>query len=73
LISPQSQSALLKLLTSLGAQSDYSQVIQALRESLVSAIAEVFLIALGVMVVAFIINLFIKEIPLRKRRDLPGE
>jgi hypothetical protein len=60
-------------LTTLGAQSDYNQVIQALRESLVSAIAEVFLIALGVMVAAFIINLFIKEIPLRKRQDLPGE
>jgi EmrB/QacA subfamily drug resistance transporter len=73
LISPQSQSELQKLLTTLGAQSDYNQVIQALRESLVSAIAEVFLIALGVMVAAFIINLFIKEIPLRKRQDLPGE
>jgi EmrB/QacA subfamily drug resistance transporter len=73
LISPQAQAQLQSLLTSLGAQSDLNQIVLALRESLVSAIAGVLLIACAVMVVAFVVNLFIKEIPLRKQQGMPNE
>lgn len=68
LISPQAQSQLQSLLSQLGASGDFSEIIQALRESLASAIAGVFVIALGIMILAFIVNLFIKEIPLRRQQ-----
>jgi hypothetical protein len=51
-------------------QPDFQQIIQALRESLVSAVDEVFLISFGVTVAALVISLFIKEIPLRKQPNL---
>ena len=40
---------------------------QVLRQSLDFALTEVFLVGVGVLVIAFIVNLFIKEIPLRKQ------
>ena len=48
-------------------QSLFDQMLQALRQSLSSAIARVFLIALFVGVVSFIACLFLKEIPLVKK------
>lgn len=45
----------------------FQQVIQTLRMSLNSAITEVFFIALIVLVIAWVANFFIKEIPLRKQ------
>jgi hypothetical protein len=52
----------------LGAQGMqlFDQLLATLRGALSSALSEVFLVALGVVGVAFIINLFLKEIPLRK-------
>ena len=48
-------------------QSLFDQTLQALRQSLSSAIARVFLIALFVGIVSFIACLFLKEIPLVKK------
>ena len=48
-------------------QSLFDQMLQALRQSLSSAIARVFLIALFVGIVSFIACLFLKEIPLVKK------
>jgi EmrB/QacA subfamily drug resistance transporter len=44
----------------------FQQVFQTLKLALSSAIAEVFFIALIVLAIAWVANLFIKEIPLRK-------
>ena len=68
LFSAEGQNRLEGLISGLGLPVDeaYNQVVQAMRESLVNAITDVFLIALIVTVLAWIINLFIKEIPLRK-------
>jgi hypothetical protein len=44
----------------------FDQVLEALKLALNSAITQVFLIALFVVIVAWVINLFLKEIPLRK-------
>jgi EmrB/QacA subfamily drug resistance transporter len=71
LISPQAQAQLQTMLANQGVSADFNQIFLALRESLVAAIAEVFLIAAIVVVAAFVINLFIKEIPLRHSQNPP--
>jgi len=40
--------------------------LETLKLALNSAITQVFLIGCGVVIVAWVVNLFIKEIPLRK-------
>ncbi|HEX7474352.1 MAG TPA: MDR family MFS transporter [Dehalococcoidales bacterium] len=69
LISPQAQAQLQTMLTNQGISADFNQVFLALQESLVAAITEVFLIAAIVVSVAFVVNLFIKEIPLRQSQN----
>jgi ABC-type tungstate transport system substrate-binding protein len=49
------------------------KVLQALRDSLSLSISHVFLYAFVAIVVAFVINLFIKEIPLRKQHYTNAE
>jgi EmrB/QacA subfamily drug resistance transporter len=72
LMSPQAQAQLESLLSQLGGQGSilYAQTLQALREALNSGLTEVFLVAFVVTVLAFIINLFLKEVPLRKHHVL---
>jgi len=53
-----------------GGAALFEQVLSALRQALVSALGDVFLIASGILVIAFIINFFLKEIPLRKQNIL---
>jgi EmrB/QacA subfamily drug resistance transporter len=67
LMAPDATSQLQGFVGQLGQGNEtlVQQVFDALRHALSSAIAEVFLIAMGVVVVAFIVNFFIKEIPLR--------
>jgi hypothetical protein len=48
-------------------QSLFDQMLQALRQSLSSAIGRVFLITLFVSVLSFVVCLFLKEIPLLKK------
>jgi EmrB/QacA subfamily drug resistance transporter len=69
LVSVQAQQELKNALTQFGPQADqlFNQIIGALRQSLMSALTEVFLIGLAATIVAFIIHLFIKEIPLRRQ------
>lgn len=73
LISPQAQAQLQNILARLGISADFNQIVQALRESLATAIAGVFIIALAMIIVAFIVNLFIKEIPLHRQQNTSGE
>jgi len=68
LFSAEALSQLKVFFEGLGAQGMqiFDQLLATLRGALSSALSEVFLVALGVVGVAFIINLFLKEIPLRK-------
>jgi len=71
LVSPQAQTQLQNLLTQ-GPQGSalYQQTIGILRQALNAGLAEVFLIALIITVPAFIINFFLRKIPLRKEHAL---
>ena len=72
LVSPQAQTQLRALFSQSGQQGEalYEQTLHTLREALNSGLTYVFLIALFVTIITFIINLFIKEIPLRKQHVL---
>jgi EmrB/QacA subfamily drug resistance transporter len=69
LMNPDAQAQLQGLFSQTGAQASelLTQVLQALREALGSALSYVFLFALFFVFVAFLINFFIKEIPLQKQ------
>ena len=69
LVSPEAQTQLRASIEQLGPQGSavFEQVIQALRLSLDSALSEIFFISFVTVIIAFIIHLFIKEIPLRKQ------
>jgi len=69
LVSPQAQASLKAAFGQMGAGGTavYDQIIQLLRQSLGSALSWVFLIGGVITVVAFILNLFLKEVPLRKQ------
>jgi len=68
LVSPQAQAELHNLFAQSGANGAalYEQLLYTLRGSLSVALSEVFTVGLIAIAIAFIINLFIKEIPLRK-------
>lgn len=72
LLSPQAQTQLQAIFNHFGQQGIflYEQTFRALREALNSALAEVFFMCFIVTILAFISNLFIKEIPLRKQHQL---
>jgi EmrB/QacA subfamily drug resistance transporter len=72
LLSFQVQDQLKALFSQFGQQGAtfYEQTLQVLREALNSALKEIFIIALIVTILTFIINLFLKEIPLRKQHVL---
>ena len=53
-------------------QALFDQTLQALRQSLSSTITRVFLIALFIGIIAFVTNLFLKEIPLLKQYKKDG-
>ncbi|MBI4266796.1 MAG: MFS transporter [Chloroflexi bacterium] len=44
----------------------FQQLLEALRQALTTALSQLFLISLAVVLIAFVINLFLKEIPLRR-------
>jgi hypothetical protein len=73
LMSPEAQVQLQSILSQTGQGSElFPQVLQSLREALGSALSQVFLFALFAVVIAFLVNLFINEIPLRKRHTVTG-
>lgn len=67
LMSPEAQGQLQAIIEKMGEQGAalLPQVLQALRESLALSVSRVFYYAFFAIVVAFIVNLFLKEIPLR--------
>jgi EmrB/QacA subfamily drug resistance transporter len=72
LFSFQVQDQLKVLFSQFGQQGAtfYEQTLQVLREALNYGLNEIFVIGLIVTILAFIINLFLKEIPLRKQHVL---
>jgi EmrB/QacA subfamily drug resistance transporter len=72
LVSPEAQAQLQGFLAQMGPQGSaiFEELLQALRQALDSALSEVFLVGLFIIISAFIINLFIKEIPLRKQHSI---
>lgn len=72
LLSPEAQGRLMSLFVYQGSAGPelYERTLQALRESLSAAISSVFLISVFIMVVAFVVNFFLKELPLRKEHSL---
>jgi len=72
LVSPQMQAQFKIMFNQFGEQGAalYAQALQALREALNSGLTEVFLVAFVVTFLAFIVNLFLKEVPLRKQHML---
>jgi hypothetical protein len=75
LVSTQAQDQLKNLFSQAGPQGAtlYQQTLEILRQALNAGLAEVFLIALIVTAVAFVISFFVKELPLRKQHVLSDE
>ncbi|MBI4303737.1 MAG: MFS transporter [Chloroflexi bacterium] len=75
LVSPEAQTQLQNLLSQAGPQGAqlFEQVLQALRQALSSALITVFFIGLIIILIAFVINLFNKEIPLRRHHHTTDE
>jgi hypothetical protein len=77
LLSPEGQSQFQAMIGQFGQQGAdlFQGLLLALRESLSSAIAHVFMYAFAAVALAFLINFFIKEVPLRKHHhvDAPPE
>ena len=69
LLSAEAQEQLMQPFEPLGEHGTelFQQVMLALQEALNSAITQIFLIALGVIIAAWVVNFFLKEIPLRKQ------
>lgn len=72
LVSPEAQAQLQAVFSSMGQQGTvlYDQTLRTLREALNSGLTEVFVVAFVMVVLAFIANLFLREIPLRKQHVL---
>lgn len=74
LVSPRAQMQLKSFFAGLGRQGPAwsDQILQTMRQALSFAISQVFTIALGLILLGFIANFFIKEIPLRKEHGFSG-
>ena len=68
LVSPESQAQLSNLFSDAGPDGAVylEQLLQTLREALSSALSYVFVIGFLIVIFAFVVNFFIKEIPLRR-------
>lgn len=75
LVSVDAQVQLKILFDSLGVQGAtfFEQILSTLRQALSSGLSEVFLIGFGVVVIAFIVNFFLEEVPLSKQHALDPE
>jgi EmrB/QacA subfamily drug resistance transporter len=69
LVHPAKQNSLKAMLAGVGPQGAelFEQLMRVMRQSLQSALSQVFFVSLLVVVAAFCVNLFLKEIPLRRQ------
>jgi EmrB/QacA subfamily drug resistance transporter len=75
LVNPDIQAQLKAALSQMGTGGSdlYNQIVGGLRDGLASSIAHVFLISFIIILLAFIANIFLKEIPLRKKHAAASE
>jgi EmrB/QacA subfamily drug resistance transporter len=75
LFSPEAQNQLQGLFSQAGQQGTtlFQNMLTALRQSLDTALGHVFLFAFGALLCGFIVNFFIKEIPLRTHYTMDTE
>ena len=68
LVSPEAQTHLKSLFANLGTngQTLFDQMLITMQNALNSAIVNAFLIGFGAIALAFVINFFLEEIPLRR-------
>ena len=74
LVNPQALDALRAGFAERGPQGAaiLDQLLAALRETLASAIGAVFVVVAGALVIAFVVTIFLREVPLRGRGPGPG-
>jgi EmrB/QacA subfamily drug resistance transporter len=71
LTSPQAQAALHGQLAQMpGGEAIYTQIVHAMKVAMASAIQDVFLVGFVLTLVALVVTVFLKEIPLRKRNEM---
>jgi MFS family permease len=72
LVHPEKKSLLQVALAQMGPQGAdlFEALLQAMRQALQTALSRVFFVGLLVIVAAFVVNLFIKEIPLRRQHKI---
>ncbi len=70
LLSPEAQGAIAALLPA-EQQGLLVQLLDTLRTALAGSISLVFMIGVGVVALAWLVNLFLEEIPLRKTHEFP--
>jgi EmrB/QacA subfamily drug resistance transporter len=72
LVSADAQNQIQSFLAPLGSQgaAAFDQLLQSMRQSLSLALTQVFLIGLFIILIAFVLNFFLREIPLRKKHTL---
>lgn len=71
LVHPEKKSLLEAALSQIGPQSAelFESLLQVMRQALQAALSRVFFVALLVIIAAFVVNLFLKEIPLRRQHQ----
>jgi EmrB/QacA subfamily drug resistance transporter len=71
LVNPESQDALREVFVGLGPQGDalFETTITTLRESLNSALTQVFMVFLGITLLAMVVNFFLKGVPPYRRKE----
>lgn len=69
LVHPEKKSLLKAALAQVGPQGTelFESLLQVMRQALQAALSRVFFVALLVIIAAFVVNLFLKEIPLRRQ------
>ena len=74
LVNPQAMDALRAGFADRGPQGEaiVTQLIDALQETLASAISSVFVVVAVALAVAFVVTIFLREVPLRGRASGPG-
>lgn len=75
LLAPQATSQLKETFAAFGAQGDqlFAALMQAIRLSLATAITNLFFVGMVAMIVALVITLFLREIPLRKSHSATSD
>ena len=74
LVNPQAMDALRAAFADRGPQGEaiVTQLIDALQETLASAISSVFVVVAVALAIAFVVTIFLREVPLRGRASGPG-